>query len=611
MPGTDPTDRGAQENAIGEASHLDRAAIVTKTYFGGSSDDSSSDSDSGGSTGSVAGPEVDLRWADSEKDTTDLYRKPVAASVRGETPPLKEGDAVIVRWLAGDPPQPYVADAFYDGDAPESSGEYSMNLGGSRIEMLRNGDVNIDADGTLTLSDSTGSITPSSASGGGGSGGTGGGAYPTVPSGDAGGSGEGTGDPGYSYSQTVDAVADLGMDNSGGSAINSALETAANNGSKIEFPPGTYLFDPPSNGLVLDAHFAMIGTGETRDDVRFVYPAGKAGRMLNIAHGSSNVHIANLTFDQSNDPATGISIAHTSSGDLYVYNVRTVGKRPTDTQTGPPMNGGGITSFIMSTPSGATTHIENYTCLGGPTKLVSYPNNTCPIFAGNNTSGDIQLVNANIQNSGEHAAYMSRTKGTVRVVGGLFARNRNTNARISGKGSVLKDATVVLDGGRDHLIESDTGNVKSMRGLRFEAGAITGGKTGGEVSGCDFVKDMDIDADGMLIQVDGNVGSMTQRNNRFFDSSKDNNDVVEIVEIGGGPDGEVPPTPHAVTVDSCSFTGPGTGDAVAANRSPPTAIKNCCMGMGSSSGFTGRKSETGTQTSGCERPQTQQSGSSG
>lgn len=178
--------------------------------------------------------------------------------------------------------------------------------------------------------------------------------------------------------------------------------------------------------------------------------------------------------------------------------------------------------------------------------------------------------------------------------------------RICGEGSVFDSATLVLDQGGDHLKESDTGQTKPMRGLRWESGK-DGGKTGGSVVNCDLIKDTDIGAAGMLIQVDGNAGAMTMDNDRFFDSSKDSNDVVEIVEIGGGPQGMTPPTPHAVTFDSCSFTGPGTGDAIAANRSPPTRIADCCQGMGSSSGFTGRKSETGTQTSGCERPQTQQS----
>ncbi|EMA47988.1 hypothetical protein [Halococcus saccharolyticus] len=152
MTDTDPTDRGAQDQTVNRSKHLDRQAVIRSIDY----------------QTDLPGPvaEVDFAKGDDDSEGADLTNVEVHPSVLGGTRPLVEDDPVIISWFAGTPPQPYISGSFYNADdaAPDSDGELSWNLGGSRIEMLPNGDINIDAAGLITITDSEGTLTTSDGS---------------------------------------------------------------------------------------------------------------------------------------------------------------------------------------------------------------------------------------------------------------------------------------------------------------------------------------------------------------------------------------------------------------------------------------------------------------
>ena len=77
------------------------------------------------------------------------------------------------------------------------------------------------------------------------------------------GTGNETNDPEFEFDRVVDAVDDLGMDPTGESPIDDALNGAFETGTLIEFPPGDYMVaeeaptDPPHN----PSRFVMVVLG--------------------------------------------------------------------------------------------------------------------------------------------------------------------------------------------------------------------------------------------------------------------------------------------------------------------------------------------------------------
>ena len=438
----------------------------------------------------------------------------------------------------------------------------------------------------------------------------GGGGGPNDPSA-AGGDGTGVGSPSFGDNTTTAkyAVADLGWDNSGGTTITeSDFDGALADGVKILFEPGTYQIDPNGGtGVVLSGYsnIALIGDGATRDDVRFKLPDGQASRIWNFAGACDNVWWANFVVDQSSSGSYA-EMDYTADGDLYAYNIATRGAAADELSAGAPGDPNGDSSCItFAIGSSGSAWIENYETTSPPERVVDYPNNGAGLYAGYGNKGDIDLVNARIENKGEHAFYGSRTPANVRVEGGLFRNNINTNMRLCGEGSYLRNATIVLDDDLQN-IEADTGDEKAARGVRWEDGSDAGseGQTGGYIRNVDFIKTTDVGAASHLIEVDGNAGAMSIEQCRFRDESRDYSDVIYIQDIGGGPQGQVPPQPWPVTVTFCSFTGGGDSAAVLTRR-PDTTISDCCLGMSGGPGFDARGdgsiNESDTSTDDCDR----------
>lgn len=505
----------------------------------------------------------------------------------------------------GTPGGPVTVPVVERGDVANEMWETQTESGPGVIPLVDPGQADIPQIEIKTQSSGVLSPTSTLSTGGGGS----------NDSSAAGGDGTGIGNPSFAENITWKyAVADLGLDNTGGTAITeSDLDGALADGVGIRFEPGTYRYDPVNDGkgMIFSDYnnVAFVGDGDHREDVVFKHTDNSTGRLWNFANGCDNVWWANFVVDHGDASVENFSELYwtADSGHLYAYNFGHIGRATNELDApGPGDPASSLAALTFGMGSGASAWIENYQNIGKPGRVVDYPHGCIGIFAGYGNKGDIDLVNAHIAYKGEHACYASRTPANVRVEGGYFHNNINTNMRICGEGSFLRNATVHLDPPDGFEIESDTGEPKAMRGVRWEDGSDPGseGQTGGYIRNVDFIKSRDIDAASHLIQVDGNAGSMSIETCRFRDESRDYSNVIHIQDIGDGPQGQTPPQPWPVSISFCAFTGGGDSAAVHTER-PDTELAECCLGMSGGPGFDvrgdGSIDESETSTGGCDR----------
>ena len=429
-----------------------------------------------------------------------------------------------------------------------------------------------------------------------GSGGGGGATY----DGPAGGDGTGVGDPagqGFTFNTVLNAVNDLGMDNTGGTPIDSALANADADNTLIEFPVGEYVVD---NEVVLSGNdFGLRGLGDSRRGVRIGPNGNTSTIIINYASGNTGFYMANLALDQSGPTGRDVGTNLTVDDKLYIYNVETYGFSPNNYQVDDGDCNNELTMEVHT--SGGTALVENYQSIG-ECDVVTYQENSGSMRSYRASVGNITVRNARIENKGEHAYYASRTDGAVKIDGGLFRNNANTNARLSGSGSYIQNATIAIDKPKEYFKHGDEVGYKAVRGLWWESGDTL--QTGGRVTNCDFIlKNVDNTSPG-LIRIEGTSGAMDIENCRLRNETDNYTVYVGAIGTGPGSDAGTPPTPHAVNISGTAFTGSTTESAVDSQRdSAATVISNCCLGQSGGAGFTGAISESGTSYSGCARAQ--------
>ncbi|WP_049969404.1 hypothetical protein [Haladaptatus cibarius] len=398
---------------------------------------------------------------------------------------------------------------------------------------------------------------------------------------------------GISFGTVKNAVNDLGMDPNGNDPIDSQLPTNSND-LLIEFPPGEYRIQ--SRQTVVGQHnFGIRGLGNDPTDVRFTIPQGNAREILALTNGY-NYLIENVAFDQTSDTNTGIGVTMDVSDGGEIHDVHTLGYTPNEHEMGSNDDLGELLA-VQATDSDGTVVVENYVSTG-ECDVIDYPDNTICVFVGLSSKGTVYLRDCHIENKGEHAAYASKASA-VRVEGGLFKNNANTNMRICGSGSYMKDATIVVDRDEGYFRESDTGDPHNVRGLWWENARE--GASGGYIENCDFIFDSNVRSQGM-IRVAGNAGGMDIRNCRFQNNTSSAT-TISVQGLGDGPRGYYPPGANDVDVTGCSFTGSGSVPAVDSNRNnAPVTVSDCCESMPNGGGFNGSVSTNNISHSNCPVP---------
>ena len=352
---------------------------------------------------------------------------------------------------------------------------------------------------------------------------------------------------GVSFGTVVDAVDDLGMDDSGNDPIDDALDDAAGSDTLIKFPSGQYLvtrqhaYDNISN-------FGIVGTGSGRGDVEFVFPSGYDDKFLNVRFGENWV-FEDFTMQQTDDRETGVGCSFGVDDNLHLENVEIAGFSPRNKQRG-----------LSVVAYGGEATLKRYVRRDN-SAIGNYPSGTQALLVSENHTGTIYLKDLDIRNAGENGVYASRAQGDVRIEGGYFENNDIASVRVAGEGSYVKGATFVVD---TDSASGNEGSYDNARALWVEDGSK--GYTGGYVEDCDFVL-KSADNSGGLIRVSGTTGDWTVRNCRLRNETR----FATLLAKSG---------PGSVTVENTSITAEsdnqrrGALEIVGRNGS---TVSDCCV----------------------------------
>lgn len=351
------------------------------------------------------------------------------------------------------------------------------------------------------------------------------------------------------FDRVVDMVADRGVDDTGGTPIDDALQSAATDGSLLEFPPGEYLVTQP---LLRQraTRLGIRGTGEGPGDVRFVHPRRYNDLFLNVRGGRNSV-LENFTVDQTEDRETATGIIFLQEDGLRMQDVTVAGFTPTE--GGNPDQNGEIDLIPAVTRPEGTGVVERFVSTGGG-EVGVYPNSYPGLYSGHHHQGDLRLVDCRVENCGGTGVYTSRTRGTVRVEGGRFANNEVAQVRVAGEGLSIRGAEIVVD---TDAVDDSRGDYQTVRGLWWESGEF--GRTGGVVENCRFVARSSPLRRGLL-EVDGTAGAMTVRDSTFV-VERDGYHAINAFPPGSSSMGGAPERPWGITLENVEVGGGAAGNA--------------------------------------------------
>jgi hypothetical protein len=363
---------------------------------------------------------------------------------------------------------------------------------------------------------------------------------------------------GITFDRVLDAVDDLGLDPEGEEPIDDALDDLRVRGTLVEFPPGKYLVTETHTWEDRIDSFGFRGLGSNRRDVQFVFPRKNPYEFnfLNV-RGGRHFLLENLTFQQRMNLTTTVSNIVRLEDGLQIHDVELAGFTPPD-----PHSHGSRLKLQISETDGVGV-VRNYVSTGGGIGPKGYPTRKAQILVVTDDEsthqGELRFVDLHIENGGSHSIYATHHSGCIRVEGGLFKNNDNTNLRISGgnhprKRSWVRGAKLVIDTEKRDLF-MDGAFYENTRGFRIEAPGQREelqNHTNLLIEDCDVVCRSTPNSSG-LCRVESNHGSVTLRNVRF-ENHVDNVPIVEAVE----PNPDVVWGPKQVSLDSVQIRSTGS-----------------------------------------------------
>lgn len=377
---------------------------------------------------------------------------------------------------------------------------------------------------------------------------------------------------GENYDVVVDVVEE-GADDTGREPINPVLDDLREDSVLVRLPEGEYAMDRQFRHTGFDA-FGLVG-----DDATIVpAPAGRwngLGRRLfklgTYASPGDRLRIEGLTFDYT-APNTGLRAIQAQAADPRIRDVNVVGRHDTGNWAPGPL-------LVDVTDPDGTGSIERVDLRGGgvmDTRSVSGSLGPIGFTVTPYHRGTLHVNRCRVYRFPSNGFYCSAEEGRVVIREGRYRNNNVANIRLSGRGSEVRGAHVVvrdspegwdgqtgirLDGGggyrlRDVELWTPWPNASGVRirsdaeSTRIEGSLLTYGPGKGDAvfveggSGPVTVVDTEIRkrGPGQAIQIQGGIGSGPV--------------VVEEVEIEGdapGGDGGC----HAIRCEraGCKFRG--------------------------------------------------------
>lgn len=344
------------------------------------------------------------------------------------------------------------------------------------------------------------------------------------------------------FDTIVDMQGDLGCDPSGEQPCDAALDSVVGDDVLLAFPPGEYLFEREHRFENID-NFGIVGTGDTRRDVKFIFPSGYSGILLGLWYGEDWL-LENFTVQQSMDRRTGVGLEVVAYDGFEMSNVEIAGFSPYN------QNGGkrGLYCDVLR-PDG-TAVIERY-IYKDPSAVGDYPHGTQAFLADEYHRGTIYCRDWRIENAGENGIYASQTPGDVRVEGGFFRNNDISSIRVCGDGSYIRDATIVID--IENAPAANNGTYDNTRGIWWESGSY--GKTGGFIENCELIMRSTTVSEGLL-RINWTAGTVSVRNCRL--KNKTPWPTVSAIP----PSTQLRQGPVAVHLEDLSIVASGEGQPV-------------------------------------------------
>ncbi|WP_144797951.1 hypothetical protein [Halorubrum depositum] len=269
----------------------------------------------------------------------------------------------------------------------------------------------------------------------------------------------------FGFEERVDAVDDLEWDPNGLFPIDDSLVESFERDVLVEVPPGEYKILEPIEGEGV-SNWGVRGVGEDRTDVRFTTNEGSRVDFKLLA--ASDVLLENFAFDQGDRFDRSMGMTFFVEDNLRIRNVEKAGANPTENPTG-------VSALALNVTDPNGSAVVDTLVRTGPQEFLPYPRNELCVFSGRSHRGTVTYRNLDIRNAGENGVYASKCPGDVHVEGGFYKNNRNDGVRISGDGSYISGATVVIDS--DDFHPQNRGVEGNMRGIRMQSGnkGLTGG----------------------------------------------------------------------------------------------------------------------------------------
>lgn len=382
-----------------------------------------------------------------------------------------------------------------------------------------------------------------------------------------------------SFSQTVNAVEDLGADPSGGRPISQDIGSGMSDGTLIVFPPGQYLVDGDLQASVSDGTFGMVGAGYQQKNgppsgqqaATFVASEGTQAR---INFDARSGLFANFVLDQRNT-GSGISIVSNSSGFSYTRDIQVVGVTDSTGSGANEAVNNPLCALIAD--DGATVRVERFVARGtgypGDKNVGGVP----ALWVGDANQGTAQIVDCHIEASADNGIYGSRTPGDTHIVGGSYINNEVAQVRYCGQGSFADGVTLVIDANNYRGPTGNSGGFNEQIGV--EAVKIEQpshiNKPGGAVLRNADVRGLSANNMGGLVFVRGHGGALQIDNCRFANQVAGAPSVY--AEAPGSSYDPASRPPHNISIANSLFSGPAGLDRVVDIQGRPNSLvtKTC------------------------------------
>lgn len=391
-----------------------------------------------------------------------------------------------------------------------------------------------------------------------------------------------------SYNKRVDAVKGIGCDPNGNEPIQDKISSAAEDGTKIVFPPGTYLVTGEVN-IGVGGTFGLVGQGFSSatqppkpdgNSVVFKIDTDQPIDFLNV-NALEQGQFGNFVIDQR-DPLSHGGVLVRSGGNVRVRDIRTVGAQ---TATGSDNNPG----FFTPRAKGGNSMIVYERCIArgggipGSKNMGGSPGFS--VFGRNGTRGTVILKDCVIENMADNGIYGARTSAKVRVLGGMYRNNDVSQVRVNGD-AIIQGVDVVINEKNYSGIKSKTNALEkgpgwpSTNGIKIETKASISSSTGTPVKNCNVVGKSVADPSsvGSLINIWDSGGAATIDNTRITNNISGTNSI--LADEPGSGNYSPAPKPWTTTVKNSVIKGPAAGKgnpAINIKGRPRSIVKNTCL----------------------------------